>query len=145
MTTFQAVTRHEPDVRVLWLDAHGDYNTPDTTPSGFLGGMCLSAACGVWTRASSRRSTPRACSCAACGTRRASACSSTRPASRTSARSEVANRLRGHKVYVHLDLDVLDPDVLLPQFRRARRAGRIHPARAARAGQRRLARSSASR
>ena len=34
MTTFQAVARHEPDVRVLWLDAHGDFNTPATTPSG---------------------------------------------------------------------------------------------------------------
>ncbi len=48
MTTFQAVVRHEPGVRVLWLDAHGDFNTPKTTPSGFLGGMCLAAACGRW-------------------------------------------------------------------------------------------------
>ena len=24
---------------VIWYDAHGDFNTPDTTPSGFLGGM----------------------------------------------------------------------------------------------------------
>ena len=48
MTTFQAVVRHVPDVHVLWLDAHGDFNTPDTTPSAFLGGMCLAAACGRW-------------------------------------------------------------------------------------------------
>ena len=48
MTTFQAVVRHAPDVHVLWLDAHGDFNTPETTPSGFLGGMCLAAACGRW-------------------------------------------------------------------------------------------------
>ena len=41
MTTFQAVVRHAPDVHVLWLDAHGDFNTPETTPSEFLGGMCL--------------------------------------------------------------------------------------------------------
>ena len=33
MTTFQAVIRHRPLARVLWLDAHGDFNTPDTTPS----------------------------------------------------------------------------------------------------------------
>ncbi len=26
---------------VLWFDAHGDFNTPETTPSGFLGGMPL--------------------------------------------------------------------------------------------------------
>ena len=31
---------------VLWIDAHGDFNTPETTVSGFIGGMCLAFACG---------------------------------------------------------------------------------------------------
>ena len=31
---------------ILWMDAHGDFNTPETTPSGFIGGMCLALACG---------------------------------------------------------------------------------------------------
>jgi len=31
---------------VLWLDAHGDFNTPETTPSGFLGGMPLAMLVG---------------------------------------------------------------------------------------------------
>lgn len=31
---------------VLWLDAHADYNTPETTPSGNLHGMVLSLATG---------------------------------------------------------------------------------------------------
>jgi arginase len=31
---------------VLWYDAHGDYNTPETSPSGFLGGMPLAAMVG---------------------------------------------------------------------------------------------------
>jgi arginase len=31
---------------ILWLDAHGDFNTPDTSPSGFIGGMCLAMTCG---------------------------------------------------------------------------------------------------
>ena len=31
---------------ILWFDAHGDYNTPDTTDSGFLDGMCLAVATG---------------------------------------------------------------------------------------------------
>jgi arginase len=30
--------RHR-EIAVVWLDAHGDFNTPDTTPSGYLGGM----------------------------------------------------------------------------------------------------------
>jgi arginase len=28
-----------PDLVLVWLDAHGDLNTPETSPSGFLGGM----------------------------------------------------------------------------------------------------------
>lgn len=31
---------------MLWVDAHGDFNTPETTSSGFLGGMPLAFACG---------------------------------------------------------------------------------------------------
>lgn len=31
---------------ILWMDAHGDFNTPETTVSGFIGGMCLAFACG---------------------------------------------------------------------------------------------------
>ena len=31
---------------LLWLDAHGDFNTWDTTPSGFLGGMPLAMLTG---------------------------------------------------------------------------------------------------
>jgi len=31
---------------MLWVDAHGDFNTPETTASGFLGGMPLAFACG---------------------------------------------------------------------------------------------------
>lgn len=33
-----------PDV--LWFDAHGDFNTPETSPSQFLGGMPLAAMVG---------------------------------------------------------------------------------------------------
>jgi arginase len=32
---------------VLWYDAHGDFNTPETSPSGFLGGMPLAAMVGM--------------------------------------------------------------------------------------------------
>jgi arginase len=35
---------------IVWLDAHGDLNTPETTRSGFLDGMALSIALGrCWT------------------------------------------------------------------------------------------------
>ena len=44
VTTLPAASRNRPDARILWLDAHGDYNTPGTSGSGYLGGMCLAAA-----------------------------------------------------------------------------------------------------
>ncbi len=31
---------------VLYVDAHGDFNTPDTSPSGNIHGECLAASCG---------------------------------------------------------------------------------------------------
>src|SRR5579884_1789754 len=40
------VLDQRPDVRVLWLDAHGDLNTPATTPSGNVHGMPLAVVLG---------------------------------------------------------------------------------------------------
>jgi arginase len=34
------------EVGVIWMDAHGDFNTPDTTPSGNVHGMVLAAVAG---------------------------------------------------------------------------------------------------
>ena len=38
-----------PDLKVLWVDAHGDMNTPKTSPTGSLHGMPLAAMMG-WFR-----------------------------------------------------------------------------------------------
>lgn len=35
---------------VLWVDAHGDFNTTQTTPSGNIHGMILAASCGYGIR-----------------------------------------------------------------------------------------------
>lgn len=36
---------------IVWFDAHGDYNTPETTVSGFLDGMALAMATGCcWAK-----------------------------------------------------------------------------------------------
>lgn len=48
MATLPVVARHRPDAYVVWLDAHGDLNTPETTRSGYLGGMALAAPLGLW-------------------------------------------------------------------------------------------------
>lgn len=48
LATLPVVAEYYNDVVVLWVDAHGDFNLPDTSESGYLGGMVLSAACGLW-------------------------------------------------------------------------------------------------
>jgi arginase len=42
------VRRARPGIRLglAWFDAHGDFNTPDTTPSGNVWGMPFAMACG---------------------------------------------------------------------------------------------------
>ncbi|MEJ7812796.1 MAG: arginase family protein [Gemmatimonadaceae bacterium] len=36
----------DPRIGVVWLDAHGDLNTPETSPGGFLDGMALAILTG---------------------------------------------------------------------------------------------------
>ncbi|MBO8141276.1 MAG: arginase [Firmicutes bacterium] len=44
--TVGGVRAVHPDVGVIWLDAHGDFNTPGTSPSGNVHGMALAALAG---------------------------------------------------------------------------------------------------
>ncbi|MGI8560538.1 MAG: arginase [Luteimonas sp.] len=50
-----AVARHcretGKQLRVLWLDAHADFNTHDLTPSGNVHGMPVACLCGIGPRA----------------------------------------------------------------------------------------------
>lgn len=48
LASLPVMARNHPDAVVLWIDAHGDFNTPETTGTGYLGGMVLAAACGLW-------------------------------------------------------------------------------------------------
>ncbi|MEV6833746.1 arginase family protein [Streptomyces sp. NPDC051133] len=46
--TLPVVAREHPDAVVLYIDGHGDFNTPETTDTGYLGGMVLAGVCGLW-------------------------------------------------------------------------------------------------
>lgn len=48
LATLPSVARHRPDAVVLWFDAHADLHTPETTESGYLGGLALSGPLGFW-------------------------------------------------------------------------------------------------
>jgi arginase family enzyme len=105
----------DEDVAIVWLDAHPDFNTPETTPSRFLGGMCLSAACGVWD-AGLAYGTIDPARVVMCGVRDVDASEqpllATRGVGRVERVSQLAPLLEARRVFVHADMDVLDPAVL---------------------------------
>jgi len=45
--TIAGVSAHTPDLGVIWVDAHGDFNTADTSPSGNIHGMPFAVSCGI--------------------------------------------------------------------------------------------------
>ena len=123
LTTLPAVLRHRPEARVLWLDAHGDSNTPDTTGSGYLGGMSLAAACGAWAHGLAESIPAERVILA--GVRDLDAeervllersPTTVIGASVVETLVAVKNALDGEPVYIHLDVDVLDPEELPAQF-----------------------------
>jgi arginase len=120
LTTLPTAIRHRPEAKVLWLDAHGDFNTPETTPSGFLGGMCLAAACGRW-QAGLLEDGPvvdpaRVVMTGVRDLDGGERVELERAGVGTVAPDRVAGALEDEAVYVHLDLDVLDPDEFPAQF-----------------------------
>jgi arginase family enzyme len=118
LATLPVLARLRPDAHVLWLDAHGDFNTPETTPSGFLGGMCLAGACGLWDTGFGGALDPALV--VMCGVRDVDAGErvllDTRGVGLVPAPSELAGVVAGRQLFVHLDLDVLDPGVLPASF-----------------------------
>ncbi|WP_456268629.1 arginase family protein [Kushneria sp. AK178] len=48
LATLPAVARQHPEACIVWFDAHGDLNTPETSESGYLGGMVIAGAAGLW-------------------------------------------------------------------------------------------------
>ncbi len=115
VTTLPVLARDRPDAFVLWLDAHGDFNSPQTTPSQFLGGMCLAGACGVWETGFEGPPLDPA-RVVMCGVRDVDpgerALLETHGVSLIERPSRLADALAGREVFVHLDLDVLDPTVV---------------------------------
>lgn len=111
--------------RVLWFDAHGDFNTPDTTTGGFLDGMAVATITGrCWSALAARVPgfTPvREADVWLLGTRDLDAAeeAALSASAVTVVRAEDVDEGLGARVarehgaagelYVHLDLDVLDP------------------------------------
>ena len=122
LTTLPVVARRRPDARVLWLDAHADFNTPATSDSGYLSGMSLAGACGLWKTGfdgsiRAERVVLTGARDVGSGERELLERS---PVTAIGASLEALvatqNALDRSPVYVHLDLDVLDPDDFPAEF-----------------------------
>jgi arginase len=114
------------DRSIFWFDAHGESNTPDTTASGFLDGMGLSTALG-WCWRTAAASVPGFVPALSEATFLLGARDLDVAEEELLSRSRVtvlppsrvldelprcltAERVPGSLGYLHLDLDVLDPN-----------------------------------
>jgi arginase len=114
VSTLPVLARRHPQARILWLDAHADFHTPQTTVSGYLAGMCLAGACGLWDTGFGagidpprvimhgvrELEGPERVALDFCGVHRV----------------DDPMQLEGLEVFVHIDLDVLDPTTFPAKF-----------------------------
>lgn len=116
--TLPVVGRREPPPRILWLDAHTDFDTPATSTVSFLGCMSLAGATGQWDTGlgtidpgtvihAGARYAPDDFDAA--GHRQAQASAITMVEVSPTMTEHVLGALGSAPVYVHLDPDVLDP------------------------------------
>ena len=121
--TLSTVAERHPDAVVLWIDAHGDFNTPDTTESGYLGGMVLAAACGLWDSGHGAGLDPR--QVIVVGGRDIDPAEAdlladagvTVLAPSESTPERVVDLVAGRPVWIHVDWDVLEPGYIPAAYR----------------------------
>ena len=122
LATLPMVARHRPDACVVWFDAHGDVNTPWTTKSGYLGGMVLTGAAGLWESGlggglelanvvlvGARDLDPAECALIDAGAPQLVTCG-------PKLSERLCTAIAGRPVYVHLDCDVLEPGIVRTEY-----------------------------
>lgn len=132
LATIAAALRHRPDAKIVWFDAHGDFNTPSSSPTGYLGGMVLTALCGLWDSGLGGGLTPdrivlvgqrdidpgERALIAAHGVTLIAA-----PQGRLD-EARLIEAIDGAPVWLHIDTDVVDPHFLPAEYRVD---GGLHP------------------
>jgi arginase family enzyme len=118
LATLPVVAKHRPDAKVVWFDSHADLNTPETTSTGYLGGLALAGAAGLWDSGLGGYLDPA--NIILVGVRDID------PAEQAlidagvvhlipphaDLASELKEAIAGSPVYVHLDCDVLNPGIV---------------------------------
>lgn len=116
LATLPVVAQAHPDAIVLWIDAHGDFDTPETTESGYLGGMVLAAACGLWESGHGSGLNPaqtvivgaRDIDPAEADLLKQAGVRTLSPAESTP--ETILSTIGGAPVWIHVDWDVLEPN-----------------------------------
>ena len=114
LATLPVVAARRPDAVVVWFDAHADLNTPDSTITGYLGGLAFSGPLGLWD--SGLGSGLAAGNAVLVGARdidppeleSINAAVVTLVKVGPSMATDLRNAVAGRPVYVHIDCDVLD-------------------------------------
>jgi arginase len=122
LATVPVIALRRPEACIVWLDAHGDSNSPTSRPDPYLGGMVISGAAGLWDSGlgggldlgkvilvGSRDLDPDELKLIADGRLRHLPVGADLPARLRAA-------IAGRPVYVHLDCDVLDPGIVPTEY-----------------------------
>lgn len=123
LATLPVVARHRPDAVVVWMDAHADLNTPDTSVTAYLGGLALSGPLGRWDSGLGAGLHTR--NAVLVGTRDIDAAEQELIDAGTvalvgvgpSMADEVRRVVDRRPVYVHIDCDVLDAGTVPTDYR----------------------------
>jgi arginase family enzyme len=122
LATLPVVARHHPDALVVWFDAHADCNVPDSSTSGYLGGMVLSGASGLWE--SGLGSGLRLENVVLVGTRDLDPYEQeliadgrlVHIAPGHGLAEKLGDAVAGRPIYIHLDCDVLEPGIVPTEY-----------------------------
>ena len=118
-----AALRGNPNITLAWFDAHADFNTPDTTSSGYLGGMALAASGGLWDSGFGPATSPDRV--VVVGARAIDSGErellDKHSVIRIAANGDAAGQVRQQmakrpETFVHLDLDCLEPGYVPTQY-----------------------------
>jgi arginase len=124
IATIPRVVAQHSNVCVVWLDAHADLNTPESSSSGYLGGLALSGPAGLWKSGfgnglplenivliGSRDLDPFEIELITSGKVRLV------KADLSDMAVAIVAAVAGRPIYVHLDCDVLEPGLVPTDFR----------------------------
>lgn len=122
LATLPVVAARRPDAVVVWFDAHADLNTPETTETGYLGGVAYSGPLGLWD--SGLGSGLRAENAVLVGARDldppeqevVDSGAVTLVGVGPSLADDLRRVVAGRPVYVHVDCDVLDAGTVPTEF-----------------------------